>query len=75
MNVWIEGSGRYPSKSESQLYWIERLASPARHWMAFFRAAIGHFKSCGEARPSIEEAQADADAHLEGLKTKAAATV
>lgn len=66
---WREGSGRYPLRSDGDLYWIERVASPERHWVAYFRAAIGHMTPCVKAPPrdSIEQAQADAEGHLAGL--------
>lgn len=70
---WNEGAGRIPFRSVDGLYIIERLVSPERHWIAYFRPCLGTLTSCGEPRDDIELAKADADAHFEGLKARAAA--
>ncbi len=72
---WIQCPGNVPLRSESGLYQVHLLASPRGHYIAMFRPSLNPIeaRSIAEARPTLEEAQADCELHLVGLEAQAAA--
>lgn len=70
---WVDGVGNFPARSENGLYEIQLLASPESHFLAFHRKSLFEKESCGEPRPSIDAAKADAEVAFELLQVKAAA--
>lgn len=70
---WIEGHYTAPAKSECGLYVIRGLASPEFHFAAYFRPSLYDMTACGEPVKTVEEAKAQAVAHLASLQSKEAA--
>ena len=69
---WINGFNTAPAKSECGGYVICLLASPEGHFGAYHRASLYDLIPCGCAVKTIEEAKAQAEAHLEMLQKAAA---
>lgn len=68
---WLCGFHTAPAKSECGSYVIRLLASPERHFGAYHRPSLYDLIPCGSPVKTLDEAKAQAEAHLAKLKEAA----
>lgn len=68
---WLSGFHTAPAKSECGGYVVKLLASPEFHYGAFHRPSLYDLIACGPPVPTLDEAKAQAEAHLAKLTESA----